>query len=122
LGALIFFLLRKKSRGKSVTSSVSRGYRIVFIVLIPVLGLGIYGFYRKFGGFGQGRPAVLRETSLYRVPEYGTENSGGNLAPGGEGFAEGEAVLIRSVAGSWAYVESFDGRAGWVPADRLIPY
>jgi hypothetical protein len=130
LGALIVLFSRKKSGGKSVTSPAPWGYRIVFIILIPLLGLGIYGFYRSFGGPGKGRSAVLRETSLYRVPEHVTENAAGIVSPerssdgpfGTPGFAEGEPVLVRSVAGSWAYVESFDDRAGWVPADRLVPY
>ncbi|MDR2403583.1 MAG: hypothetical protein LBD78_06090 [Spirochaetaceae bacterium] len=135
--ALIFFFFRKKSGEKSVTSPIPRGYKIVFIILIPMLGLGIYGFYWGFGLPVKGRAAVLRETSLYRVPEHVTENSTGIGSPSRKvlaadstgtsgraeaGFAEGEPVLIRSAAGSWAYVESSDGRAGWVPAERLIPY
>jgi hypothetical protein len=88
--------------------------------------LGMYVFYRGFGGPGKGRTAVVRETSLYRVPEHVgetlAEDPGGAAISTSPGFAEGEPVLIRSAADSWAYVESFDGRAGWVPAERLVPY
>jgi hypothetical protein len=139
LGILVFFRFRRKSRGGTVTSPAAWGYRIVFITLIPALGLGVYGFYRGLGGsggFGKGKSAVVRETGIYRVPAVVTGNPGEagegsavgllsrepSSAYGVTGFAGGEPVLIRSAAGSWAYVESFDGRAGWVPEDRLIPY
>jgi hypothetical protein len=31
-------------------------------------------------------------------------------------------VVIRSVSESWAYIESFDGRLGWVLRDKIIVY
>jgi hypothetical protein len=119
---LIFILCAAFSRSGGriffpVTSGFSWGYTFIVMSLCGMIGVGLYGF---FGGpgrvtrYGISRTGVLRETGAFRVPEDGS-------APAMI-FREGEPVRVRSVADAWAYIESFDGKAGWVPLDRIIPY
>jgi polynucleotide 5'-kinase involved in rRNA processing len=45
--------------------------------------------------------------------------------PGGEAaevFPEGQPAVVHTGTDSWAYAELFDGRAGWVPRERVLPY
>ena len=60
------------------------------------------------------RSAVLLKTEGYRVPDSaGAVNTI---------FMEGQPVKIRSSPPSWSFVETIDGRQGWVPAESVIPY
>jgi hypothetical protein len=131
VGALMVFLFTiirarvARDRNSTVTSGVSWGYKVISIIALFIMGAGLFGY---FGGSGrmlagikpvQGSTSfhlagVLRGGNAYRVPEEGG-------APAYL-FQEGEPVRIRSTADSWAYVESFEGKAGWVPLDRVIPY
>jgi hypothetical protein len=102
-----------------VTSGSSWGYTFIVVLLCGMIGIGLYGY---FGGSVRGlrgftpkiRTGVLRETGSFRMPEEGSVPD--------MFFREGEAVRIRSVTDAWAYIESFEGKAGWVPLDRIIPY
>jgi hypothetical protein len=100
-----------------VTSGLSWGYTFILIFLCGILGTALYGF---FGGpgrtlySGRSHTGVLRETGSFRVPEEGSVPD--------TFFREGEAVRIRSLTNAWAYIETFEGKAGWVPLDRIIPY
>jgi len=62
----------------------------------------------------QSPSGVLESTSAYRIPDV----SGVILAQ----FDEGQPVKIRSSSGTWIYVESIDGRSGWVMAETLHFY
>jgi hypothetical protein len=102
-----------------VTSGSSWGYTFVVILLCGIAGIGFYGYFGSSEGSLWGftptiRTGVLRETGSFRMPE---EGSVADMF-----FQEGEAVRIRSVTDVWAYIESFEGKAGWVPLDRIIPY
>jgi hypothetical protein len=76
-------------------------------LLVPVIAL-------LAGGRGE-KPAVLREeTPVYRIPDpQGTLEAR---------LPEGRRVLIRSTAGSWVYLESPDGAAGWAPRAAAAVY
>jgi hypothetical protein len=99
-----------------VTSRVFQGYKSIRILLLLGVGLLIFalvglGAFHRGKATGQG---VLRTALAYRVPEEG----GGVSAS----FSEGQPVQIRAVSDFWVYVESFDGRRGWVARDKLIGY
>jgi hypothetical protein len=98
-----------------VTSGSSWGYTVIAVFLCGMIGIGLYGYFggsvRDLRGI---RTGVLRQTGSYRMPEEGSVPD--------MFFREGEAVRIRSVTDAWAYIESFEGKAGWVPLDRIIPY
>jgi hypothetical protein len=119
LSGILRLLFRPSRRGEKgdVTLSRSRGYRGVALFLIIPLGLTVLGF--AAGGFlplGRNKTGavILGDLEARRVPDP----SG---APGAF-FREGETALIRSVADSWVYVESPDGKAGWAPVGEIIPY
>lgn len=97
-----------------VTSGSSWGYTFIVILLCGMIGVGLYGYFGGPARSLRGRTGVLRETSSFRTPE---DESVPDML-----FREGETVRIRSVTDAWAYIESFDGKAGWVPLDRIIPY
>ncbi|MDR3171711.1 MAG: hypothetical protein LBU17_08825 [Treponema sp.] len=106
---------------KAVTSSLSRGYKGILIILMVILGVTFYGLTeRKItqgfrSGYGSDAgSAVLQATAAYRVPD------GGGVVSAY--FDEGQPVIIHSVSDSWVYVNSFDGRAGWVSRDTIVFY
>jgi hypothetical protein len=122
LGIFLFSSSGRAFKGKkNVTSSGLRRYKrsILFLTVIftgALLGLG-EGVIRR-GGAGKepapGKRGVLRTVAARRIPD---PESGVNVP-----FKDGQSVLIRDAAGNWAYVEAPDGRAGWVPEDRVIIY
>jgi hypothetical protein len=117
---LIFLLAAAGVKGgkreiSPVTSGPSWSYTFIVILLFIAGGAGFYGFMGRPGGITRpGGTGVLREAEAFRVPEEGSRP--------GMFFRQGEPVQIRSRAGAWAYVESFEGKAGWVRLDRIIPY
>jgi hypothetical protein len=121
LGVLIFALtavLLRFGRRKHgfVTSPTFQGYTGIRILLIFGVGLLMFalaglGAFHRGKATGQG---VLRAALAYRVPE-----DGGGISAS---FSEGQPVQIRAVSDFWVYVESFDGRLGWVARDKLIWY
>ncbi|MDR0386641.1 MAG: hypothetical protein LBH57_01260 [Treponema sp.] len=119
---LVFVLVSAKITGNRrknfpVTSGFPRGYTFIVVFLCAMIGAGLCGFFGGPGRItrpGKSRTGILRETGAFKVPESG--NVPAIL------FREGEPVRIRAVADPWAYVESFEGKTGWVPLDRIIPY
>ncbi|MFP3043841.1 hypothetical protein LQZ19_18670 [Treponema primitia] len=101
---------------KSVTSLFFRGYRVVILLLIGILGLGIAGLASSYGGTEKSpqKSAVLRASAAYRVPD-----SQGAISAR---WMEGQPVRVRAASKPWAYAESADGDAGWVRQDNLIFY
>lgn len=108
------FLILKQ---KAVTFHFPWGYKGIVVILIALMIIAAIGFSegmlysapdRKTG------PAILKASEAYRVPDEG----GGISAR----FSDGQPVIIRSVSDSWMYVESFDGRIGWVPRDKVMVY
>jgi hypothetical protein len=117
LSAIFVIPILRRKKNKNVTLSPSWSYRFIGIIAFIMMGAGFLGF---FGGPergtmpGKGRGAVLRETAAFRVPE---DRDAPDLL-----FREGEPVRIRSLSDPWAYVESFEGKAGWVPLGTIIFY
>jgi hypothetical protein len=120
-----FTFVRARLKNSTVTSGASWGYKVIIITALLTMGAGLFGYFggsdRRLAGVKpvQGSTSfhlagVLRGGNAYRVPEE--EGIPACLYP------EGEPVRILSTADSWAYVESFEGKAGWVPLDRVIPY
>ncbi len=107
--ALLF--LPRKNRG-AVTSRRIQGY--TFTGLFLALGLGALAWL-ALPGSARGGDAVLLSCVARRVPDDLDDDAG-------FGFREGQPVYVRTRAGAWAYVETSDGQAGWIPADRMIPY
>ncbi|WP_232616785.1 SH3 domain-containing protein [Treponema primitia] len=101
---------------KSVTSLFLRGYKVVILLLIGILGLGIAGLASSRGGTGKTlqESAVLRACAAYRVPD-----SQGAISAR---WLEGQPVRVRAASKPWAYAESADGDAGWVRQDNLVFY
>jgi hypothetical protein len=110
--------------------------------LAGILGIGIAGLapqprLKAKGAFFEGSPlektapetgylrgsfAVLRagvQETLLQVPAYRVPDTQGAISVR---WMEGQPVRIRSAAGLWAYAESPDGDAGWVPQDNLVFY
>lgn len=123
LAAVVSFilpvLLISGGGGKNftVTSGFSRGYTFIVIFFCIIMGGLLYGIFSGPGRVtrpGRGRTGILREANVFRLPEDGNVTD--------TFFREGEPVRIRSLTDAWAYVESFEGKAGWVPLDRIIPY
>jgi len=107
----ILFLPRKKR--VAVTLGLFKGYSMTALFLGLALGalawLGLPDTALAHNG-----DAVLRTCIARRVPD---------AADGaGPRFPEGQPVYVRNRAGAWVYVETPDGQAGWIPADRMIPY
>jgi hypothetical protein len=100
------------SQGKSVTSRLSWGYKSIVIILMVLISSALFVLVRDHGR--ENGSAVLRATTAYRVPDA----AGGASAY----FGEGQPVSIHSVSDAWVYVESFDGRLGWVLRDKVIVY
>jgi hypothetical protein len=102
LSALIFIIIlwvaRKKAR---------KGFTICLTAILAALA---YGFW----GGSQSKEAVLRETEVFHVPE--------NTGTASFRFGDGQSAAIRSISGSWAFVETFDNRSGWVLIDSVIQY
>jgi hypothetical protein len=98
-----------------VTSGPSWGSTFTVIVLLIIIGTAFYGFLGGPGGITRpGGTGILREAGAFRAPEEGSRLD--------MSFRMGEPVRIRSRADAWACVESFEGKMGWVPLDRIIPY
>jgi hypothetical protein len=95
---------------KPVTSGFPWGYKGKAGILLLLICLGLFGF--TMAGRIKGR-AVLRACTAYYVPD---RESAGIV------FPEGQPVRVRTGVGSWVYVESGDGRAGWVPKEKVVPY
>ncbi|MDR0997762.1 MAG: hypothetical protein LBL70_01735 [Treponema sp.] len=107
----------QRKRDKNVTLGPSWSYRFIVIITCIMMGLGLSGIFGGPGrgpAPGKGRSAVLREAAAFRVPEAGDVP---DLF-----FPEGEPVRVHSLSDPWAYVESFEGKAGWVPLDVIIFY
>jgi hypothetical protein len=107
---LIVFLFRR--RFSAVTSGKIDGYKIGIILAAAVVFTVILLVELPEGG-SSGR-AVMEKTPVYRVPEKGGAVSAL--------FDEGQPVSAGASRGEWIYVESADGRAGWVPAVSVIRY
>jgi hypothetical protein len=119
-----------------VTFPFFRSSKIVFLLLVVILGLGIAGlasspgttrsqrtirgeqvFSAELPGetrYSEGTAAVLRACVAYRVPD-----SQGVISAR---WMEGQPVKVRTASNIWAYAESSEGDAGWVQQDRLIFY
>jgi hypothetical protein len=116
--AAVFLFRPRFSAGFSagfsaVTSGKISGYKIRIILAAAVVFAVI--LLVEFSEFsGNGGRAVLEKTPVYRVPE----KQGAVSAF----FGEGQPVSAGVSRGEWVYVESADGRAGWVPAAAVIWY
>jgi hypothetical protein len=115
--ALLLTLLRVK---KGVTFLSSWGYRSVMLILLAGAAIGLAGSggirLRGIAPFGE-RSAVMRESAARRVPD--------SLALESFRFAGGRPVRVRTVRGSWAWVEAggdAEGGAGWVSLDDIVFY
>jgi hypothetical protein len=107
LGSLLglIFIIFKKLKRKTVTFCFSWGYTSIILAVLAVMA----GARALKPG-----PGVVQGTDAYRVPDL----QGGINAH----FDPGQAVIIRSLSAEWGYVESLDGRIGWVLRDHIIIY
>jgi hypothetical protein len=97
---------------KQVTSGLSWGYKCMAAVSALVLFAGLAGLADRL--LDRDPKAVLWSCAVYRVPDVlGTEEFH---------FPEGLPAAVRTGAGSWVYVESAEGNAGWVLRENLAYY
>ncbi|GHT78746.1 hypothetical protein FACS1894130_05880 [Spirochaetia bacterium] len=112
------------------------GSGIVIVMLILLTSLGFYGFIEGTPRVGpnqpptpryrpvKGRAVVLRAGDAYRVPHAGgvSDFLSSDILSAEVRFREGEAARIREAAEDWVYVETLEGKAGWMSVDRVILY
>jgi hypothetical protein len=104
----------------SVTFYRSWGYHgIVFFCVCLVLAC-FWGFSSPgpSSGGGGGRYALIRQSD---DPDWGALRAPDLESRVSFHFSEGERIRVRASQGGWIYAET-GGRAGWVPADRVIFY
>jgi hypothetical protein len=105
--------------GAPVTSRRRRGFRSV-IALVFSVGVIFVLLEVAWGRVSMraltqaGRTAVLSGTAAFRIPDtQGTVNAW---------FDEGQLVILGAHNPHWRYVQSPDGRSGWVPQEAVINY
>ena len=103
----------------AVTSRRRGGFRNV-IILVFSIGLVIIFLEAGWGTVSMrrltatGKTAVLESSPAHRVPDInGAINAW---------FDEGQPVILGAYHLDWCYVESPDGRSGWVPRWAVITY
>ena len=116
-------LYRRENMAMQQDRNVTFRKRYGFIVLIAgvfILGLvfvlpeGSEGIFPVANSARPGRIAVLKRTQSYRVPDYkGAVN---------DWFSEGQPVTVGDFSGDWCFVETLDGRSGWVERASVINY
>jgi hypothetical protein len=131
LGVGAFHIFKNIS---AVTSGPSRSYKnmIPVTIMMVLWGLSINGFAGALMNRrppGKGSSTVLRIADVYPLPVFsvnqGIEPASQDKAEQnltGVRFSEGQSGRIRAWTRDWAYIETPDGRAGWVSTDRIIPY
>jgi hypothetical protein len=115
----MFFPLRKRFTGRgagqakkdSVTIFRSRGFLVASLCACIALASGMRLAYTDFVA---GQRVVLQSCTAFRVPDP--------QAVQVASFADGECVRSSARAGSWLYVESMDGRAGWIDSGCARKY
>ncbi|MDR2158991.1 MAG: hypothetical protein LBP23_02865 [Treponema sp.] len=95
------------------------GYRGIILILFAGAAAGLAGGRIRLPGIASRgtRSAVMRECAVRRIPDF--------LALESFRFAGGCPVRVRTVQGSWAWVEAGDGTegaAGWAPLDDIVFY
>ena len=109
----------KKNPYKSVTSLPRRGFKSV-IVFVLLIGIIVIFLEEGLGNFLVGsldssrKTAVLEESPGYRVPDV---RGAVNVR-----FDEGQPVITSDISPDWCYVETIDGRVGWVQRKAVISY
>ncbi|MCL2319915.1 MAG: SH3 domain-containing protein [Treponema sp.] len=108
-----------KGSGEPVTSRRRSGFLSVIVFVLSV-GLAVIILEEGLGNFmlnrlsPSGTAAVLEKTPAYRVPDDGGAVN--------TWFDEGQPVTAGDCQGAWCYVESPDGRSGWVKRDAVVSY
>ncbi|GHV75361.1 hypothetical protein AGMMS49942_01820 [Spirochaetia bacterium] len=117
----LFLILRLSLGGRRRGSAVKKGGISLCILLLVTGILGLEktapetGYLRESAAVLRAGPGeTLLPVAAYRVPD----TQGAISAR----WMEGQPVRIRAAAGVWAYAESPDGEAGWVPQDNLVFY
>ena len=116
---LVVYRPRRERKRQSVTSSLPGGFKGT-LVLMLVIGLAfifVEGGLRRLRiiPLNQAKNAVvLEQIPVHRIPDL---NSAINAW-----FTEGQPVTAGDMMGGWRYVESVDGRAGWIPDHAVIIY
>ncbi len=101
----------RQEKKESVTIFRSRGFFVASLCAFIALA----SFTRlAYAGFVAGQRVILSSCTAFRVPDPRSVQAAF--------FADGECVRSRSRAGSWLYVESVDGRAGWIDSGFARTY
>ena len=119
-GAFFFvFGPRQAARRKVISLGNRKGY-LAIVISVLLVGLTFILLEEGLGNLPVGRfrspgkPAVLRRTEGYRVPDFrGVVNNR---------FDEGQPVIVIDHRYDWFYAEAPDGRSGWVPSEAVITY
>ncbi len=110
-----FALLLDALRGKRVTSRRRRRLAFMAAALISAALCASWLFYARTRASGH---VVLGRCFSLRVPDPGSARSAS--------FSEGQSARVsaRAVSGGaeWLYIETTDGRSGWIDASRARGY
>jgi len=103
----------------SVTSRRRSGFRAVIMLFFVGLAIALLPFGSAPGNASgrasaHGSTAVLEGTAAYRIPD--------TQAAVNAQFDEGQFVIIGASTPDWRYVQTPDGRSGWVLRKAVIDY
>jgi len=102
-----------------VTSRRRGGFRNV-IILVFFIGLALIVLEAGWGTVSMRRLTTIRKTAiLERTPAHRVPDLNGAI---NAWFDEGQPVILGTYHLDWCYVESPDGRSGWVPRWAVITY
>ena len=114
---LIFFRRRFRSGKSNPVFYRNIKNSFIFILLLGFLLIIFEEGIRKLvilPLFPGQNAVILERTAVHRIPDY---NAGINAY-----FPEGQPVTVGDLRGEWRYVESSDGRSGWILDMAVIKY
>jgi type III secretory pathway component EscS len=109
LVSIIIAILALQKKQKHTRKFTGKIFAVSIIFALIALGTGFWIMVPTIH-----TTAVVKEGFASAVPEQGRET--------GISFLEGQKVDARVKTKDWVYVESAKGKAGWVPANRIVYY
>jgi hypothetical protein len=110
----LFFSNKHKNESISFFRIVC--YCIFVVIIVGSIVCGALGTFGLMKSSAKTFPhqVVLYNSNFFGIPEISGAISGS--------FQDGECGIIRSVAGDWLYIETSNGKSGWVQQEFVIRY